>query len=115
MIQSKTSDMIIEISCEKLATELISELDRTNDWNEKWNLIKQKLMMVSDISFKEGRKLTGGKKCKVIQKTLDGNPIMLFNSATEAQGVTGIGFYNILRACKGQRKTAGGYKWAFAK
>ena len=45
---------------------------------------------------------------------VDGTEKEYFQSATVAQEQTGIASCNICRACKGTRKTAGGYRWEYA-
>lgn len=50
---------------------------------------------------------------EVYQYSLNGDFVNCFNSAAEAKRKTGIDSSSILRVCKGQRKTAGGYKWSY--
>lgn len=50
----------------------------------------------------------------VVQVDHDGNDVARFESATEAQRVTGAKNCNIIMCCQGKRKTANGYKWRFA-
>ena len=49
----------------------------------------------------------------VIQQDGDGNHIATFQSIAEAGQKTGVCESNISRCAKGERSTAGGYKWRF--
>lgn len=53
----------------------------------------------------------GRPKQGVIQLTLDNQPIKTYPSLAEAANETNIEIANICRCAKGQRKTAGGFKW----
>lgn len=50
---------------------------------------------------------------RVDQLSMNGEFIQTFNSAKEAEFVTGALRSKICMCCKGQRKTAGGYKWRY--
>jgi group I intron endonuclease len=54
------------------------------------------------------------KKC-VSQYSLSGELICVFESAAEAEKVTGISHGNITRNCKGRVNSAGGYIWLYAE
>lgn len=47
------------------------------------------------------------------QITLSGEHINTFSTAAEASRATGANASSILKVCKGQRKTCGGYLWAY--
>lgn len=49
----------------------------------------------------------------IIQMDKSGKEIMKFQSASEAQRITGIQAVNIGKCCLNERKTAGKYKWKF--
>lgn len=49
----------------------------------------------------------------VLQSTLDGNLVKIFNSIKEATRLTGV--KNIGLCCHGTRRTAGGFVWLFEK
>lgn len=51
---------------------------------------------------------------QIEQYTLDGVYIKKWNSIKEAENTLNIG-HHIGECCRGERKTAGGYKWKFAK
>ena len=50
---------------------------------------------------------------RVDQLSIDGKLIRTFDSAKEAESATGVLRSKICMCCKGQRKTAGGYKWRY--
>lgn len=52
---------------------------------------------------------------KVRQFSIDGEFIMEYHSICEAERRTGVANSKIVTVCKGKRKTAGGYKWKYAK
>lgn len=49
----------------------------------------------------------------VIQYTLEGNPVEIFNSATEASKITSIGRKAIVNCLTKRSKSAGGYLWIY--
>lgn len=67
-----------------------------------------------------GRPLSEERKQQLIERhqkpvyQIDGDKKVLFISAKEAGDKTGIAKCNITRVCKGQRATAGGYRWEYA-
>lgn len=54
-------------------------------------------------------------KKAVIQLSLEGKPIMVFNSVTEANEATGVEMTGIIKCCNGKRKSgiAGNYRWNY--
>lgn len=50
---------------------------------------------------------------KKIQQIKDGKIIKEFYGATEAHRITGISRPSIIKCCKEQRKSAGGYQWKY--
>ena len=52
-------------------------------------------------------KHTQGKKCLCIELN------QIFNSTREAAKIIGVAHTNIVAACRGQQKTAGGYHWQY--
>jgi hypothetical protein len=63
---------------------------------------------------------TGLKNSKTIEKkvlmlSLDNEPLLWFDSMTEASKMCEINLGNIVQCCKGKRKTAGKYKWKYYK
>jgi hypothetical protein len=50
---------------------------------------------------------------KVIQQDLSGNFIEQYDSSQQAKMITGIPHQNIIKVCRGQRATAGGFKWEY--
>lgn len=61
------------------------------------------------VEFREDKS-----KRKVEQLDLDGKSIAKYKSIREATSKTGVNGSNIVEVCKGNRLTAGGYKWKYA-
>jgi len=55
------------------------------------------------------------KRKKVNQYDLNNNFIKQYESINEAENQTKVHHINIIKVCKGQRITAGGYKWKYAE
>jgi hypothetical protein len=56
----------------------------------------------------------GVKNCKSVQKLdSDGNMIQTYDSISQASTENNIGDTGIVNACKGNQKTAGGFKWKY--
>ena len=53
-------------------------------------------------------------KLKIIQLTLDGIPVRVWNSLTEAEIEGGFSTGHICQCCKGKRNMHKGYKWKYA-
>ena len=84
------------------------------DENKANNHVSNLEWMTKEENLKYGTRtkrsgLTRGKR--VCQLTLDGEFISSYNTAREASRQTGINQGSISRCVKGERKTAGGYKW----
>lgn len=60
---------------------------------------------------KEAYKLGLKKTIPTAQYDTNDNLIQIYKSRVEAEKATGINASSIWAVCKGQRKTAGGYKW----
>lgn len=54
------------------------------------------------------------KSIPILCLALDGTYLNKYYGAMEAQRETGVCFQNIFKVCNGERKTAGGFKWAYA-
>lgn len=54
-------------------------------------------------------------KKSVKQLSLNGDVIMIYPMIIEAERKTGVDSSQIIRVCKGQNKTAGGYIWQYAE
>ena len=61
------------------------------------------------------RKLSELRSKKIIQKTLDGEFIRIWDSAKQAQIELGLHKGNISKCCNGEYKKASGYKWEYYK
>ena len=68
---------------------------------------------VDNININQFKKNTTGRS--VCQYNKNNDQINEFESMHEAERETGIGYRQIFKVCKGQRKTAGGYIWKYAE
>lgn len=59
----------------------------------------------------KGSKSPKAKRIRMLD--LDGNYIRSFGAFTEAQEEMKIAYSSIVKVCRGQRKSAGGYKWQY--
>jgi len=50
---------------------------------------------------------------KVLQKTITGHAIRVWENIGEAEACTGIDKSNISKCCRGIRKTTGGFTWEY--
>jgi len=64
-------------------------------------------------SLKDRRKQYSGQAVPVRQYSLEGYFIQDFVSTTEASRISGAMQSNIVYCCKGDRPTAGGYRWSY--
>lgn len=67
----------------------------------------------ADVSFNEIEITPFSGERRVDQISLDGEFIRTFDSAKDAESETGALRSKICMCCKGNRKTAGGYKWRY--
>ena len=79
----------------------------TAEYNNNYGHHREKLRLTHSLN--------GAKSVMraVIQMNKNGNVLNEFASITEASNVTNTSIANISMCCKGNRKTAGGYKWKF--
>ena len=79
----------------------------TAEYNNNYGRHREKLRLTHSLN--------GAKSVMraVIQMDKNGNVLNEFASITEASNVTNTSIANISMCCKGNRKTAGGYKWKF--
>lgn len=78
--------------------------------------LKLDLHLTDEQIKKNGYQLRNKKQNNpVVQLDLNNNYINQFESQKQAQEQTGVLYNHIGQVCKGQRKTAGGYKWKFLK
>jgi len=61
-------------------------------------------------AIKKGTSLVANMK-KVVQRTLNGRPVALYDSLLEASKKTGSSYSNISQCVHGKRKQCNGYKW----
>jgi len=114
----------LEIKAEKITTELMQELanllgevDSALFEGDRHQIIHSKISMAISIGFNIGRKrLQQRKSRKVIQCSLTGQPIKLWNSMHDASKMLDIDSSDIRKVASNMpgRKTAGGYRWEFS-
>ena len=91
--------------------------------NLEWATVKENtqhawdtgLCKINSGCFKYGDK---GEKCvnsKLIAQFQNGILINVFFGAKEAERITGVRQPNICAVCRGRRKSAGGFEWAYYK
>ena len=86
--------------------------DKLTVLNLKWGTHRES--MNSRIKAGAFNKVVGrGVKKKVNQYRLDGKLLCTFESLAEAGRMTDVNPINIGYACRGQSKTAGGFKWKY--
>lgn len=61
-----------------------------------------------------GLKTKQGRKRPVVQYSMDGQQMMVFNSLAEAERQTGVRQSKITLACQRKRRSAGDYQWRYA-
>ena len=90
----------------------------SDEWKRKiGNANKERILSGASLYEETCRRCreNGAKKARpVVQLNLDGAYIASFSNAPEAERITGIKNGNIARCCRGEIKTAGGYKWQYA-
>lgn len=59
------------------------------------------------------RKIANSKSISIVQYDKHMNVIAIWTSSKEVEKLTGINAGNISKACKGKRKTAGGFVWKY--
>ena len=82
------------------------------EWVTKREKQLHRYRVLGKAGVKKGSRLVANQK-KVVQLTLDGKVVKVFNSLFEAASATGANYSNISRVAKGKRKQCGGYKWRF--
>ena len=105
---------------EKVAGKVLMEMLDRKIFDEMFDReVWYYLMMVFSAGFDEGRRFRANKK-PVIQLSLTGDYINMFDSAAEAARSTGIQHSEIARCASGKKRdsgwgalTAGGFKWKY--
>lgn len=69
--------------------------------------------LTKDVDFPKYKKAMGRASKTIAQYDLCDNFIANYNSAREAERITGIGYKLISRVCNGLRRQARGFKWKF--
>jgi len=81
-----------------------------------WDIYNYKTWktFTENIVFPKYKKASGRSFKQIIQYDLENNYIATFESAREAERITGIGYKMISRVCKGERPYTHGFIWKFA-
>lgn len=95
---------------EKLTEELLTAL---NNGDNPYKTCKKYLNMSMDIGTQSVKmeQINQSKAKKVVQMTMLGAEVAIYNSVRSAQHQTDI--QNISKACHGEYLSAGGYKWKY--
>lgn len=72
-------------------------------------------MSLSKIGKKISKELLDKMSKKIIQKSMDGNVVKIWDSANQVQRETNFSQGNISRCCNGEYKQSYGYKWEYYK
>jgi len=82
----------------------------SDETKKKLSEINKRIKLSDD--YKKSHEL---KATEVVQMDLDGNVIKVWKRIKEASTHLNIPSSNIVHCCKGNRKTSGGFKWAYHK
>lgn len=95
----------------------ISESHKLNMTPERLEYLRSRVSKIRRNYFTPEETARGRAKRqrKVMQLSLEGSPIQVYNSVVEAALATGTrrSDVNIIRVCKGQAKTANKFKWKY--
>lgn len=84
-------------------------------WSEYMDMRKaRRIIRIAKKNLRPNMDIGGQNKKEVIAKDADGNIVGWFDSSVDAMRKTGIQAENIRKVCRGERKTAGGFRWEFA-
>jgi len=106
--------MTTERAYDQLTMEIINEfmMPRTTCYN----FIRTRIEMAYGYGFDKGRmSINAPKQKKIVQYTLDGSPVKLWKSLSEAADALNIDRSQLSKVARGVLKTAGGYRWEYAK
>lgn len=83
----------------------------------KWSEERKKKCSISNTGKRRSpetkQRISEARKKPVLQFSLDGTVVKKWDCAKNAELLTGIDAGHISKVCKGQRKSAGGYKWLY--
>ena len=84
--------------------------NKTNNRVDNLNLMTPK----ENTNWGSGIRRGVRKRRKPVTQYIGNKPFFSFFSAFDAEKETGIPYQNISKCCKGERSTAGGFKWRYA-
>lgn len=84
----------------------LSRMHMLESWHNEERRLNQKLINLGE-NHPRAR--------AVCQLSKEGDIINIFSTITEAANLTGCKHGNITKCCKGERLTAGGYKWKYVE
>jgi hypothetical protein len=96
-----------------LGLPTIDHIDQDGTNNAVPNL-RWATMQTQIVHSYECGKVSTPHKRSVVQKELAGDLVETYDSVTSAAATTGIDHATIVNCCRGNRKTAGGYRWEYA-
>ena len=108
----KTHRLVAEAFLEnQMAFPFVNHLDgnKLNNCvsNLEWCTASRNIKHAYDTGLKRTR--------HVLQLSKDGKAIQIWDNMSRASESLGIGVSHIFQCCTGQRKTAGGFKWAYTE
>jgi len=112
-----TEKMVIEIIEKLLNKEYMVDIAREYNINQStiWDIYNHNTWahLTSDIKFPEYKKASGRTRKPILQYDLNGNFIAKYESAREAEKITGIGYKMISRVCNELRPYTHGFVFMF--
>lgn len=109
----KLSETCSTLEGRKRMSDTIKNAWKTVEYREKYSKSKKELWNTSEYRAKMAEAHKGMNGKRVIQLTLEGVPIMEYESTAEAARQLGFSFGGIARVCRGERTHYKGYKWTY--
>lgn len=114
MKRSEEKILRADVIHDKIASEVLQRIDNTAE--SRYISILKGIKMAYAVGHDDGRKsMMHSYTRKVIQYNLIGNPIRMWDSASEAARAMNVDRCNIARAARGDIKTSAGYKWKYVE
>lgn len=92
-----------------------SESRRRENLSSETRRLRSESLHKRRLSEEHKRKIGYGNSKPISMYSLDGELLQMFDSAHNAEIITGISHSHISQCCNGIRQTSGGYKWAFTQ